>query len=51
VVELMEHAVSHAEDDEALQAFEEEMLAFDVEEFVEEYREVRDFEDEFDEAE
>ena len=44
VVELMEHAVSHAEDDEALSAFEEEMVAFDVSEFVEQYRAERDLE-------
>lgn len=43
VVELMEHAISHADDDEAMTAFEEEMLSFDVEEFVDEYREQRDF--------
>ena len=30
VVELMEHAVSHADDDEALSAFEQEMVEFDV---------------------
>ena len=47
VVELMEHAVSHA-DDEATTAFEREMLSFDVEAFVEEYREKREFEDEHD---
>lgn len=49
MVEIMEHAVSHAEDESAMAAFEEELLAFDVEEFVEEYRALRDFEDEFDE--
>jgi hypothetical protein len=48
VVELMEHAVSHAADDEALAAFEEQMLAFDVGEFVEQYRREREFEDEHD---
>ncbi|MFC7046812.1 DUF5815 family protein [Halobacteriaceae archaeon GCM10025711] len=42
VVELMEHAVSHAEDDDAMSEFEEQMLAFDVGEFVEEYRATRD---------
>lgn len=50
VLELMEHAVSHAEDESAMASFEAEMGDFDVETFVEEYREVRDFEDEFDEA-
>lgn len=49
VLELMEHAVSHADDEEAIAAFEEELLSFDVETFVEDYRAARDFEDEFDE--
>ncbi|OYR45152.1 DUF5815 family protein [Halorubrum sp. Ea8] len=44
VVELMEHAVSHADDDEALSAFEAEMVEFDVTEFVEQYRAERDLE-------
>jgi len=44
VVELMEHAVSHADDDEALSAFEREMVEFDVSEFVEQYRAERDLE-------
>jgi hypothetical protein len=44
VVELMEHAVSHADDDEALSAFESEMVEFDVSEFVEQYRAERDLE-------
>ena len=48
VVELMEHAVSHADDDSAMTAFEQEMLEFDVAEFVAQYREMRDFEDEWD---
>jgi hypothetical protein len=42
VVELMEHAISHADREDALTEFEEQMLSFDVEEFVEEYREQRD---------
>ena len=42
VVELMEHAVSHADDDEALSAFEREMVEFDVSEFVDQYRAERD---------
>lgn len=49
MLELMEHAVSHAEDETAMTAFEEEMLEFDVEAFVEEYREAREFETEWDE--
>ena len=43
IVELMEHAVSHAESDDAMSQFEEDMLNFDVSEFVEQYREERDF--------
>jgi hypothetical protein len=42
VVELMEHAVSHAEDDGAMAEFEQQMLEFDVSEFVEQYRARRD---------
>ena len=44
VVELMEHAVSHAEDGDALSQFEAEMMRFDVEEFVDQYRAERDLE-------
>ena len=50
IVELMEHAISHASDDDAVSQFEEQMFEFDVEEFVELYRAQRDFEDEFDRA-
>ncbi|MFB6093008.1 MAG: DUF5815 family protein [Haloquadratum sp.] len=42
VVELMEHAVSHADDESVVAEFEARMLEFDVSEFVEEYREERD---------
>lgn len=48
VVELMEHAVSHADDDEAISQFERQMLEFDITAFVDEYRSVRDFETEHD---
>jgi len=48
VVELMEHAVSHAADDSAMSEFEQQMLEFDVEAFVDQYRAQRDFDDEFD---
>jgi hypothetical protein len=48
VVELMEHAVSHAEDETLLSEFEEELLSFDTAEFVAEYRAQRDFEREHD---
>ena len=42
VIELMEHAVSHADDSTAMTQFEEQMLEFDVAEFVEQYRAERD---------
>ena len=42
VVELMEHAMSHSGDDDAMAAFEAEMLDFDVAEFVDAYRRERD---------
>ncbi|QLG26256.1 hypothetical protein HUG10_01290 [Halorarum halophilum] len=42
VIELMEHAVSHSDDESAMTEFEEQMLAFDVSEFVEQYRSERD---------
>jgi len=48
VVELMEHAVSHADDEGVASSFEAQMREFDVAAFVEEYRSVRDFEDERD---
>ncbi len=50
VVELMEHAISHADDDDAIAEFESQMLAFDVAEFVEAYRSAREFESEHDRA-
>jgi hypothetical protein len=50
IVELMEHAISHAEDDEAGVEFERRMAEFDVETFVDQYREERDFESEHDTA-
>lgn len=43
IVELMDHAISHADDDEAISSFESQMLEFDVSAFVEEYRRERDF--------
>ncbi len=42
VVELMEHAVSHADDEAAISEFEAQMLEFDVSAFVEQYRAERD---------
>ncbi|MFW5964332.1 MAG: DUF5815 family protein [Natronomonas sp.] len=47
LVELMEHAASHGDSDTA-STFEEQMLEFDIEAFVEQYREQRDFESEAD---
>jgi hypothetical protein len=49
VLELMEHAVSHAEDETAMSDFEAELLDFDIEAFVSQYRQAREFEDEWDE--
>ena len=48
VVELMEHAISHADDDAAITEFESQMLEFDVSTFVEQYRREREFESEYD---
>jgi len=42
VVELMEHAMGHADDTDAAAEFEERMFAFDVAEFVDRYRGERD---------
>ncbi|RQG90362.1 hypothetical protein EA462_08155 [Natrarchaeobius halalkaliphilus] len=50
VVELMEHAISHAEDDHSRTQFESQMLEFDVSEFVDQYRAQREFETEHDRA-
>ena len=43
IVELMEHAISHTDDAESISAFERQMGEFDVEAFVGEYRQARDF--------
>jgi hypothetical protein len=50
LVELMEHAISHADSTEAMSAFEEQMLEFDVDAFVEQYRAERNLETEHDTA-
>ncbi|WP_435175797.1 DUF5815 family protein [Halorussus sp. AFM4] len=50
LVELMEHAVSHADDDSAMAQFEEDMLDFDVSAFVDQYRRERDFSGPHDQA-
>jgi len=49
VVAMMDHAVSHADDESAVSEFERRMREFDVGEFVDQYREQRGFESEFDE--
>lgn len=49
VVAMMDHAVSHADDEGAVSEFERRMREFDVTEFVDQYREQRGFESEFDE--
>jgi len=45
MVELMDHAVSHA-DDAAAEQFEAQMAEFDVSEFVDDYRGAREWDDE-----
>ncbi|MEF8830537.1 MAG: DUF5815 family protein [Halobacteriales archaeon] len=45
VVEMMEHAVSHTEDDSAMSEFQRQMQQFDPGAFVERYRDQRDFDD------
>lgn len=43
VLELMDHAISHAEDTEVVSEFESQLDAFDIDEFVQQYREERGF--------
>jgi len=50
LVELMDHAVGHAEDDTAKSEFDQWLQQFDVEEFVDQYRAERDLESEHDSA-
>lgn len=47
LVELMEHAASHG-DEETARQFERQMTEFDIAEFVDQYRREREFESEFD---
>ncbi len=47
LVELMEHAASHGDADVATE-FEDQMMDFDVEAFVDAYRDQRDFESDVD---
>jgi len=44
IVEVMDHAVGHADDEDSKREFERQMNTFDVEEFVERYRREREFE-------
>ncbi|WP_336327751.1 DUF5815 family protein [Halovenus sp. HT40] len=46
LVELMEHAISHADDGPTVAEFEEQLAEFDLDAFVDAYREERDFEEE-----
>lgn len=50
LLELMEHAISHADDGPTVAEFEQQLQEFEVETFVEMYREEREFEDEHDTA-
>lgn len=50
LVELMDHAISHVENEGLTTEFESQLSEFDVERFVTAYREQRDFEDEYDTA-
>ena len=50
MLELMDHAVSHTDDDEAAAQFEQWLHEFDVETFVDQYRDEREFETEHDSA-
>ena len=45
LVELMDHAVGHAENEAAASEFDAQLSAFDVEDFVDAYREQRDASD------
>ena len=48
LVELMDHAMGHADDESAASEFESQLLEFDVTEFVDEYRGERNFGSEHD---
>jgi hypothetical protein len=48
LVELMDHAIGHADDEVAVAEFEEQLAEFDVGAFVDTYRAERELEDEFD---
>jgi len=48
LLELMEHAVSHAEEGPTTEEFEQQLASFEVDTFVDAYRRQRNFEDEYD---
>ena len=50
LVELMEHAISHADDGPSTEEFEQYIQEFDIETFVDMYRSEREFETEHDTA-
>ncbi|MFC7057514.1 DUF5815 family protein [Halovenus salina] len=50
LLELMDHAISHADDDTIAAEFEQYMAEFDLETFVDLYRDEREFESEHDSA-
>ena len=50
LVELMDHAISHTDDREIQTSFAELLDSFDIATFVEEYRSMRDFDDQYDRA-
>ncbi len=50
LLELMEHAISHAEDESVAAEFEQYLHEFDLDEFVDLYRQEREFETEHDTA-
>jgi hypothetical protein len=50
LIELMDHAISHAEDQDHAAVFDQHLEDFDVEAFVDQYRAQRDLESEHDTA-
>jgi len=50
LVELMEHAISHADDGPTVAEFEEQLAEFDLDAFVDAYREERDFDEDHHDA-
>lgn len=50
LLEMMEHAISHSENDHIEQEFEQYLSEFDLDEFVDIYRQEREFDSEHDTA-